>query len=110
MLRTVTKGSILAVWLLVNRDASAARRKRWADDVQLYRSQGFSEPDPQLRQWLADEVEAELEADAALKWTRKHHEHWQPYWLTRTFEPTEESSTRPDAEPEAFDQEEPAIH
>jgi len=110
MLRTVTKGSILAVRLLVNRDASAARRKRWADDVQLYRSQGFSEPDPQLRQWLADEVEAELEADAALKWTRKHHEHWQPYWLTRTFEPTEESSTRPDAEPEAFDQEEPAIH
>jgi hypothetical protein len=107
---TVKSGSLLAVRLLVNRDASAARRKRWADDVQLYRSHGFSEPDARLRQWLCDEVEVELESDPALKWNRKHHEHWQPYWLTRTFTPTEGASTRNDALPEAPGHEEPAIH
>jgi hypothetical protein len=109
----VKSGSLLAVRLLVNPDASAARRKRWADDVQLYRAHGFSEPDPELRRWLTQEVGGELDTDAAMKWKQKPHEHWQPYWLTRTFTPTEEaSSTSPHEEPghEEPGHEEPLVH
>jgi hypothetical protein len=108
----VTEGSLLAVRLLVNRDASAARRKRWADDVQLYRSQGFSEPDAPLRKWLSKKVEVELEDEPALRWTRKHHEHWQSYWLTRTFVPEGPVTRNEEAthQPEDSGYEESTVH
>jgi hypothetical protein len=90
----VERGSLLAVRLLVNQDASAARRKRWADDVQLYRSLGFSEPDQDLRDWLST-VDEEFKIHPALDWTPKRTETWKRYWLTRTFDPREDTTARP---------------
>ena len=84
MLEYIEDGALLAVQILVNRDAAAARRQRWADDVQLYRAQGFSEPTPEQKAFL-EPLEKEFEEDPALRWTRRDNEQWQKYWLVRTF-------------------------
>lgn len=100
LLEWVEPGSLQVVRLQVDRDATAARRKRWSDDVQLYRSHGFSEPRSELRQWLS-ELEPELDRDAAMRWTRKQGERWRSYWLTRIYQPREEAAARPGGRPEA---------
>jgi hypothetical protein len=91
----VERGSLLAVRLLVNRDAPTARRKRWADDVQLYRSHGFLEPEPgsELSKWLS-EVNEDLKIAPPLSWKGKHGEKWQEYWLVRRFDPVQKTETQ----------------
>jgi hypothetical protein len=97
---SVKRGSVLAVRLQVDREATAARQKRWADDLHLYRSQGFSEPGPALKQWLS-ELEPELNKDSAMPWAKKKNEHWKSYWLTRIYQPAGEATARPEAPLEA---------
>jgi hypothetical protein len=49
---------LLAVEILVDRDAPPPERKRGADEMQLYRSRGFSEPElvhPELSEWLEEQ-------------------------------------------------------
>jgi hypothetical protein len=87
--RIFSRGTLQAVRLLVDREASAARRHRWADEVQFYRSLGFEEPAAELKQWLSTDLERELNADPALPWNRRGDEHWLPYWLVRTYRPSE---------------------
>jgi len=81
------EGCLLAVRLLVDQDASAARRKRWADDVQLYRSHGFAEPAQQLQPVL-ESLEGEFDAHPALDWPGRTGRRWQKYWLVRRFSST----------------------
>ncbi|HEX5754619.1 MAG TPA: patatin-like phospholipase family protein [Archangium sp.] len=96
----VSRGTLMAVRLLVDREASAARRHRWAEEVQFYRSHGFEEPGPELAQWLTTDIERELTADPALPWDRRADVHWLPYWLVRTYNPVEEPSPHPKPRPE----------
>jgi GNAT superfamily N-acetyltransferase len=88
--------SLLAVRLLVDQDASAARRKRWADAVQLYRSQGFSEPGQPL-QPLLESIDVELDEDPALKWPGMKCSQWRRYWLVRRFSPKVLTAEYPDS-------------
>src|SRR6218665_284180 len=87
MPENVKSGSVLAVRLQVNREATAARQKRWADYLHLYRSQGFSEPGPELKRWLSA-LEPELDKDSAMPWSKQKSEHWTSYWLARIYQPT----------------------
>ncbi|MCY1081955.1 hypothetical protein [Archangium lansingense] len=86
---------ILAVRLLVDPDASAARRKRWADDVQLYRSHGFAEPEQPLRQVL-ESLDGELDEHPTLDWPGRTTRQWRKYWLVRRFTPTERTAGQPE--------------
>ncbi|HYO69057.1 MAG TPA: hypothetical protein VEU33_23555 [Archangium sp.] len=96
------EGCLLAVRLLVDQDASAARRKRWADDVQLYRSQGFAEPEQQLQPVL-DSIKDELNEHPALDWAGRTCTQWKPYWLVRRFIPTQQKAEQPDSTSAATD-------
>ncbi|MFY0528469.1 hypothetical protein ACN28I_36685 [Archangium gephyra] len=89
------EGCLLAVRLLVDPDASAARRKRWADDVQLYRSHGFAEPEQQLKP-LLDSLDDELDAHPALEWPGRTARQWRKHWLVRRFIPTHQTAEPPD--------------
>ncbi|ATB36330.1 hypothetical protein CYFUS_001744 [Cystobacter fuscus] len=103
----VEPGSVLAVRLQVDREASAARRKRWADELHLYHAEGFTQPDPALKQWLAD-LEPELDQDAAMPWAKKKSEYWKSLWLTRLYQPTPEATARRE---ESFEAEStPGLH
>ncbi|WNG14666.1 patatin-like phospholipase family protein [Cystobacter fuscus] len=103
----VEPGSVLAVRLQVDREATAAWQKRWADALHLYHAEGFSEPDPALKQWLAN-LEPELDRDAAMPWAKKKNESWKSLWLTRLYQPTREATARRD---EAFEAEStPGLH
>lgn len=101
-------GTLLAVQLLVNRDAPRARRQRWADDLQLYRSHGFSEPTPEQRQALVP-LEKEFKDDPALPWTQGSGEQWQPYWLVRSFSPRPSAARAPHP-PQGYEEEQPTAH
>ena len=89
-------GSLLAVRLLVDPDASDARRKRWADAVQLYLSHGFAEPEEQLRT-LLDSLNEGLDEDPALQWHGRKSKQWKKYWLVRWFTPTALTAEHPDS-------------
>ncbi|KFA87087.1 patatin-like phospholipase family protein [Archangium violaceum] len=96
----ISSGTLMAVRILVDREASAARRHRWAEDVQFYRSHGFEEPGPELAEWLNTDIEDELKHDSALRWHRREDVYWLPYWLVRTYEPEKEASRPPEHPPE----------
>ncbi|HEX8536513.1 MAG TPA: hypothetical protein VF664_03555, partial [Cystobacter sp.] len=103
----VEPGSVLAVRLQVDREASAARQKRWADELHRYHAEGFTEPDPALKQWLAD-LEPELDQDAAMPWANMKNESWKSLWLTRLYQPTREATARRE---ESFEAEStPGLH
>lgn len=107
-----SRGMLLVVRILVDRDASAARRNEWADEVQFYRAQGFEEPGPELEQWLCTVIDRELNLYPALPWARREDEHWLPYWLVRTYDPLvwmNENEGAPSAS-EAGEHEGPALH
>ncbi|HEX8439639.1 hypothetical protein [Archangium sp.] len=70
--------SLLAVELLVNQDASAAERKRYADEMQLYRARGFSEPEQALEWWLNGLELGDVEAAR-----RKRQGRVKVQWLVR---------------------------
>ncbi|MFL5357700.1 hypothetical protein [Archangium sp.] len=94
-----SRGMLLVVRIFVDREAQAARRNEWAEGVQFYRSQGFEEPGPELKQWLNAKIGGELDWNPALPWSRREDEHWLPFWLVRTYEPSEPA--REDASPPA---------
>jgi hypothetical protein len=106
----ISRGTLLVVRLLVDRDASAARRHRWAEDVQFYRSHGFEEPGPELTQWLSTVIEHELNEEPALPWDKREDVHWLPYWLVRTYRPIEEEEPRKPAESHPERPEGPSLH
>ncbi|MGZ3458912.1 MAG: hypothetical protein ACXU86_10470, partial [Archangium sp.] len=111
--KAFARGMLLAVRIFVDREASAARRHRWAEDVQFYRAYGFEEPGPELKQWLGTDIDKELNADPALPWRRREDERWLPYWLVRTYRPsewTEERAGRPGAPPPPEEYEGPSLH
>lgn len=98
--------------LLVDQDASAARRKGWADDAQLYRSHDFTEPEPELREVL-DLLNGELDENPALDWPGMKSNQWRRYWLVRRFIPTEPTAEHPErvSDSSAFpDSEQPMHH
>jgi hypothetical protein len=89
---TLEKGTYLAVRFQVNREVPPARRKRWADDLHLYRSQGFSEPDKELTAWL--ERLTVLDEHPAMPWKQQKSQPWQRHWLTRVYLPVDEKPAR----------------
>ena len=106
MLEYINDGALLAVQILVDRDASAARKQRWADDVHLYRSQGFTEPTPEQKRALAP-IEKAFKNDPALDWAGRSTGQWQPYWLVRTFIPRP-SDARAPSPPRQYVEEQPS--
>lgn len=110
--RLFSRGMLLVVRIFVDREAQAARRNEWAEGVQFYRSQGFEEPEPRLKQWLNSKIGEELDWKPALPWAPRKDEHWLPYWLVRTYDPSEsareDTSATSASEPGAH--EGPALH
>ncbi len=108
--KELEKVELLAVEILVDRDAPPAERKRGADEMQLYRSRGFSEPElvhPNLSDWLEEQgigdavaVQRKLRKTVKVHRLVRHVGPWERDSAHRTRPPatsmTAQDSVRPE--------------